>query len=116
MKLLSLLFLMLLPFRKQIVEKYEGGSRYHTQLILTLFSDSIFTYSFWSHSPSKTHIFKGIWHKKSGQLILDSKKKNEAFHNESFVLKGDTIHFYSKEDSVKNYRYYKEFFTLVRKP
>jgi hypothetical protein len=117
MKLLSLSVLMLLPLRKHVVEKYEGGSPYHSHLIITLFSDSTFTYSTWYHSsPKKTNTYKGVWHKTPGKLVLDSQKHSGVFHNESYVLKGDTLRLYTKEDSVKSYQFYKEYFTLARKP
>ena len=116
MRFLALLPVMLLSFKPPVLVKYEGGSRYHSHLILTLYQDSTFTYSAWYHSGQrKTLVFKGIWRRKPDKLILDSKKKNAAFHGKSFVLKGDTLKFYSREDSVKNYSFYKEYFTLVRK-
>ena len=117
MKLLSLSVLMLLTFRKHVVEKYEGGSPYHSHLIVTLFSDSTFTYSTWYHnSPKTTRTYKGLWHKLPGKLMLDSEKGHGVFHNETFNLKGDTLRLYSRKDSIENPRFYREYFTLIRKP
>ena len=117
MRLIALLPAMALFFKPPVLMKYEGGSRYHSRLILTLYQDSTFTYSAWYHSgQKKISVFKGIWRSAPSKLTLDSKKKNAAFRNESFILKGDTLKLYSREDSIKNYSFYKEYFTLIRKP
>lgn len=117
MKLLVLSALILLPSRKHVVEKYEGGSPYHSHLIVTLFSDSTFTYSTWYHSsPKETNVYRGTWRKTSNRLVLNSLKPNSIFRNNSYEIKSDTLKLFSKEDSIKNYRFYKEYFSLVRKP
>lgn len=124
MKLLSLSALSLVLVSKPLVEKYEGGSPYHSNLILKLYQDSTFTYSSWYHNSRKTLIFKGTWRKSGQMLVLNScrrkpkpdRKSNCLFKNQAFRLKGDTLKFYSRKDSVERYSFCKEYLTLIRKP
>jgi hypothetical protein len=116
MKVLILLPTLLLS-SKPVVTKYEGGSRYHSHLVLTLYRDSTFTYTTWYHSkPRGVSTYKGVWRTMPGKLVLNSRRKQGAFHNESFILKGDTLKLYSEKDSVENYSFYKDYFTLIRTP
>jgi hypothetical protein len=104
MKLLSLSVLALLLFQKPIVEQYQGGHPYKSELVLTLFSDSTFTYTTWYHSsPREIDTIKGVWHKKPGRIILNSKKRNGLFRNASFALAGDILFLfygYNKEELI----------------
>jgi hypothetical protein len=110
MKLLSFSVLVLLLSQKPVLEKYEGGHLHKSQLVLTLFRDSTFTYTTWYHSsPKEVSTVKGVWRKQPGRLILTSnKRKNGLFQNDSFELAGDTLFLF--------YRYDKEeLIQLIRK-
>ncbi|RTQ51577.1 hypothetical protein EJV47_07190 [Hymenobacter gummosus] len=99
---------------------YEGGRPRYSGITLTLHSDSTFAYSSWYHHSRGVLKDKGTWQRKGNYLVLNSRRRKPKgfFYKEYFRVKGDTLKLYSKEDSIKDYDFYRRYKTLIlqRKP
>ncbi|WP_400192248.1 copper resistance protein NlpE N-terminal domain-containing protein [Hymenobacter sp. B81] len=95
------------------VQVYKGGRWGYSGITLILNPDSTFAYSSWYHHSKGVSKDKGTWQRRGNYLVLNSRRKKKGFfHKEFFRMTGDTLKLYSKEDSIKDYDFYRRYYTL----